>query len=179
MKKVASTLLTEEQFWDIIENSNKGQNLEAELSKLSEDEIWGYSYWWNYFHRKSYTQALWAVAYVVLGGCSDDGFDYFRFWLLTRGKAVYMNAIADADSLSREFENLTQDEYPEWEDVDYIPKAVFEKKFGKDFYEAEREIEFGDRAYPKITFEWDGDDEDSIRKVCPNTFRRWWGNDEF
>ena len=69
MKKLAATLLTEERFWEIIESSNKGRDLESELSKLSEDEILGYKYWWFHFHRQSYNQALWAVAYVVLGGC--------------------------------------------------------------------------------------------------------------
>ena len=44
MKKVASTLLTEERFWQIIENSDKGRQLNGELSKLSEDEIMGYRY---------------------------------------------------------------------------------------------------------------------------------------
>ena len=28
-------------------------------------------------------------------------------------------------------------------------------------------------------FEWDEDDEESIRKVCPRTFDKWWGNDVF
>ena len=44
MKKLASTLLTEERFWEIIENSNKRRDLEDELRKLSEDEFFGYKY---------------------------------------------------------------------------------------------------------------------------------------
>ena len=181
MKKVASTLLTEERFWGIIENSNKGQNLENELSKLSEDEIFGYKYWWAHFHRQSYNQALWAVAYTVLGGCSDDGFDYFRYWLLTRGKSVYMKAIQDADSLCDVFDNLTDDEYPEWEEVSYVPNEVFKKKFNKDIYEAEyaENIDYGEISLPKIKFEWNEDDEESIREVCPKTFDKWWDNDKF
>ena len=179
MKKLASALLTEERFWEIIENSNKGQELAKELSKLSEDEIFGYKYWWIHFHRQSYNQALWAVAYVVLGGCSDDGFDYFRFWLLSRGKSVFMKAIQEADSLCNEFDNLTDDEYPEWEDLDYVPKEVFEKNFNKDYYKAEENIDYGDISLPEIIFEWNEDDEDSIRKVCPKTFDKWWDNDKF
>ena len=179
MKKLALTLLTEERFWEIIENSNKGRDLEKELSKLSEDEIFGYRYWWIHFHRQSYNQALWAVAYVVLGGCSDDGFDYFRFWLLSRGKSVYMKAIQNADSLCDEFDNLTDDEYPEWEDLGYVPKEVFEKKFGKNFYEIEDTFDYGEMSLPEITFEWDDEDEETIRKVCPKTFDKWWDNNRF
>jgi hypothetical protein len=36
------------------------------------------------FHRVSaqgYSWALWGAAYLLYGGCGDDGFDYFRFGL--------------------------------------------------------------------------------------------------
>ncbi|WP_053733961.1 DUF4240 domain-containing protein [Nocardia sp. NRRL S-836] len=48
----------------------------------------------------SYSNPLWAAAYVINGGCSDDGFDYFRGWLLTQGEAVYTTAVASPDSLA-------------------------------------------------------------------------------
>jgi len=179
MKKVASTLLTEERFWEIIEKSDKGRRLGEELSKLSEDEIMGYHYWWLHFCNISYKQDLWAVAYTVLGGCSDDGFDYFRYWLLTRGKSIFYKAIENADSLCDEFDNLPDEEYPENEEVSYVSKEVFEEKFGKDFYDTEKLYDFGERGYPEIKFEWDEDDEESIHKVCPKTFDKWWGNYEF
>ena len=183
MKKSVSTLLSEEQFWTILEDSDRGKNLESELDKLTEDEIFGYTYWWNHFHRQSYNQALWAVAYVVMGGCSDDGFDYFRYWLLSRGKTVYIDAIQDADSLCDEFDKLSEDEYPEWEEISYVPHEVFEKKFNKDFYDAEYDaqeaIDFEETPLPEMKFEWGEDDESSIRNVCPKTFDKWWGNDKF
>lgn len=36
---------------------------------------------------ESYTWDLWAAAYIINGGCSDDGFDYFRGWLIALGRA--------------------------------------------------------------------------------------------
>jgi len=65
LKKLVSAIMTEEQFWEIIENSNKGDYLKNELSKLSKEEVFGYSYWWDYFDAESYNQALWAVAYTI------------------------------------------------------------------------------------------------------------------
>jgi len=178
MGKIASTLLTEERFWEVIENSNKGKKLEEELRKLSADEIFGYRYWWDYYQRQSYKQELWAVAYVVMGGCSDDGFDYFRFWLITRGKKVFMDAMENADSLCDEFGPLKGGEYPEFEEADYIPMEVLEKKHGIDFYEYEANgsVDYGEMPFPAIAFEWNEDDEESIRKICPKTFDKWWGN---
>ncbi|MBT2404034.1 MULTISPECIES: DUF4240 domain-containing protein [unclassified Streptomyces] len=48
----------------------------------------------------SYRAPLWAAAYVINGGCSDDGFDYFRGWLLTQGETAFTRALADPDSLA-------------------------------------------------------------------------------
>ncbi|MEV6239503.1 DUF4240 domain-containing protein [Lentzea sp. NPDC051838] len=49
---------------------------------------------------RSYQNPLWAAAYLINGGCSDDGFDYFRGWLLMQGQAVYESVLADPDSLA-------------------------------------------------------------------------------
>ncbi|WP_030755054.1 MULTISPECIES: DUF4240 domain-containing protein [unclassified Streptomyces] len=49
---------------------------------------------------ESYRAPLWAAAYVINGGCSDDGFDYFRGWLLTQGRETFEAALTDPDSLA-------------------------------------------------------------------------------
>jgi hypothetical protein len=48
----------------------------------------------------SYRADLWAAAYVMNGGASDDGFDYFRGWLVAQGRAVFERALVDPDSLA-------------------------------------------------------------------------------
>ncbi|MCL2353780.1 MAG: DUF4240 domain-containing protein [Defluviitaleaceae bacterium] len=183
MKKLVSSLLTKDQFWSIIEKSNHGKNLKDELAKLTQEELLGYKYWWDYLHAESYKQDLWAVAYTVMGGCGDDGFDYFRFWLVTRGQDVYEAALANTDSLCDEFDKIPDGEYPEWEEVSYIHSEVFEEKWGKDIYDAEwdaqNHIEFLPTPRPEIDFKWEEDDEESIKAVCPNTFDKWWGNKKF
>jgi hypothetical protein len=49
---------------------------------------------------ESYRNPLWAAAYLINGGCSDDGFDYFRGWLLTQGEDTYNSVLASPDSLA-------------------------------------------------------------------------------
>ncbi|MCX5405874.1 DUF4240 domain-containing protein [Streptomyces sp. NBC_00335] len=49
---------------------------------------------------ESYRAPLWAAAYLINGGCSDDGFDYFRGWLLVQGEEVFTAALSDPDSLA-------------------------------------------------------------------------------
>jgi hypothetical protein len=48
----------------------------------------------------SYRTPLWAAAYVVNGGCSNDGFDYFRGWLIVQGREVFEHVVADPDALA-------------------------------------------------------------------------------
>jgi hypothetical protein len=48
----------------------------------------------------SYRNPLWAAAYVINGGCSDDGFDYFRGWLIAQGREVFEHIVADPDALA-------------------------------------------------------------------------------
>ncbi|MFE6132232.1 DUF4240 domain-containing protein [Streptomyces sp. NPDC056437] len=48
----------------------------------------------------SYKAPLWAAAYLINGGCSDDGFEYFRGWLITQGRTTFEQVVDDADRLA-------------------------------------------------------------------------------
>ncbi|MDX3073330.1 DUF4240 domain-containing protein [Streptomyces sp. MI02-7b] len=41
----------------------------------------------------SYRAPLWAAAHLINGGCSGDGFDYVRGWLITQGREVLGRAV--------------------------------------------------------------------------------------
>lgn len=186
MKIDSSNLLTEDSFWDIIERSLKAQNLdgqkvilEQELLKLSEQEIFGFWYHYSKFSRVSYLGNLWLVPYIVMSGCSDDGFDYFRDWLISRGKKVFLEALENPDSLCYEFDNIAEGDIPEFEGMGYLWLKVFEEKFHKDFYEEAQNYEDNLPKLPDISFEWEEDNEASMKKTCPCIFEKWWDNDRF
>ncbi|MEM9971024.1 MAG: DUF4240 domain-containing protein [Pseudomonadota bacterium] len=46
---------------------------------------------------ESYRTDIWALAYILGDGCSDDSFDAFRAWLILQGRAVYEATLADPD----------------------------------------------------------------------------------
>ncbi len=48
----------------------------------------------------AYGWPLWGAAYVINGGCSDDGFEYFLGWLIGQGRDVFERAVAEPDSLA-------------------------------------------------------------------------------
>ena len=56
--------MSEEKFWTIIENSNRGRKLKECLTPLSEEELFGFRYWWAYFaiYPISKTYGLWPMS---------------------------------------------------------------------------------------------------------------------
>ena len=101
--------MDEERFWDIVEKSCRSNprtaedwdvRLQAELEKLEPDEIIGWNHIFDRLAAKAHTIDLWGAAYVINGGASDDGFYYFRCWLIGMGWDVYEAAIANPDSLA-------------------------------------------------------------------------------
>lgn len=48
----------------------------------------------------SYSNPLWAAAYLINAGCSDDGFEYFRGWLIAQGQETFERIVADPDTLA-------------------------------------------------------------------------------
>jgi Protein of unknown function (DUF4240) len=99
--------MTEEQFWQVIGMSQKdssdcesqAEELQTLLSNRSAQEIVEFDCIFRQKLIESYTWDLWGVAYLINGGCSDDGFEYFRCWLIGQGAEAYRKAIADPQSV--------------------------------------------------------------------------------
>jgi hypothetical protein len=68
---------------------------------------------------------------VLNGGASDDGFEYFQRWLISKGREVFEAAVADPDSLA---DLLAPDtEGPcEFEEFAYVASEVWAEKTGID-----------------------------------------------
>lgn len=101
--------MNKEQFWKMIESARKksGKDLETmhdllldALLKLPAVEIYRWGQYYAAYHCLSDTEPLYMAARVT-GNGGDDGFEYFRGWLIAQGRKVYMEALADPDSLAR------------------------------------------------------------------------------
>ncbi|MER6251677.1 DUF4240 domain-containing protein [Streptomyces sp. NPDC001584] len=99
--------MDKQMFWKLIETARaeaEPQEVSARAAELlagrPESEIAAaQQVLWDLL-AESYRAPLWAAAYVINGGCSDDGFDYFRGWLLTQGRETFETALTDPDSLA-------------------------------------------------------------------------------
>jgi hypothetical protein len=122
------------QFWNLIEAARRrvadpadGEAIVAlaafELSHFPREEIVAADRILTALMAASYRKSLWAAAYVITGGCSDDGFEYFRGWLIAQGREVFERSVADPDSLADlpVLGPAGPAQWGVWEQVLYIP----------------------------------------------------------
>ncbi len=96
------------QFWDIIAAcctnprsvDEWNDALFQALARLTPEAILEFDRIFDDLASAAYTVDLWGAAYLINGGASDDGFYYFRCWLIGMGKQAYENALADPDTLA-------------------------------------------------------------------------------
>ena len=100
-----------QQFWQLIESARHqasdpddgedvaGRAASQLATRPAEEIVAAQQVLWDLM-ADSYTNPLWAAAYVINGGCSDDGFDYFRGWLIAQGRETFERVVADPDALA-------------------------------------------------------------------------------
>lgn len=173
-----SELMDEAQFWQLIENAlniakqnddyqeeqiAQATALSDALHALDWQEVVAFHNRLNALMAVSYLDTLWCAAYIMQGGCSDDGFEYFRRWLISRGQSTFESAITHPDSLAAQMEN-NRDHF-EFEDLAFVAADVFAEQTGHEIYDYSHYTD-----YPELTFSWEEDDEDSMRRLCPKLY---------
>jgi len=183
-------LLSEAEFWSMIDDARKrvrddehlADELITVLSSQPTEKAFAFQHQFEALSRLSYRSELWCAAYVACGGCSDDAFDYFRAWLIGRGKEAFYHALEDPDSLVKQFDLIRKSgAIPENEILLSVAAKAYQKKTGNDdFYKALKSTESEEEppCLPNLEFNWAEDDEDSMRKICPKIFDKYW-NDPF
>src|SRR5262249_31921448 len=115
---------------------------------------------------------LCGAAYVINCTCTDDGFEYFRRWLVSRGRDVYASALADPDSLARWNVRSGAGAFWEFEGIYYVAAQVFEEKGGAGDVREYSEPEAGlSGPWPAgEPFEYD---DEHLAGRYPNLWRRF------
>ena len=127
-----------ETFWRIIDATRRGvsdcedqaQRLVDRLAKLQPTEIIAFDKHFHRFLNEAYRHDLSAVAFIVNGGmCSDDGFQYFRCWLIGQGRSYFEAALADAEKASR---RVSPGDDAECESLLYAAARAYEQVTGAE-----------------------------------------------
>ena len=123
-------------FWEIVGMAKEkaGDDWESRpdalknlLLKLPPEEICRFDVDYHKKLIEAYRWDLWGAAYLINGGCSDDGFDYFRDFLISEGREVYEAALKNPDSLAE----LGDMEDAELESYRYVIYEAYEELTGK------------------------------------------------
>ena len=96
-------------FWAVIDEARSAGPGDVEraaalvdvLARRGADEVREFAEIQARLMAESYSWPLWGAAYIINAGCSDDGFDYFRGWLLLRGRDTWESALRDPETLVR------------------------------------------------------------------------------
>ena len=161
--------MNDDQFWALIEEHVEiGEVFGADVSKLEEalaalppEEIVAFDELFSGHYTASYAWPLWNAAYLINGGCSDDGFDYFRAWLIAQGRDVFERAVADPDSLADHSAADVECEY-----LLYTAGRAHEAATGEP-------LPHRKRRYPDLGEGWDFDDAEENQKRLPRLFARY------
>ncbi|MEO7992519.1 MAG: DUF4240 domain-containing protein [Chryseolinea sp.] len=174
-------MLDEENFWSIIDKSLKAtknqddqeQFLASELKKLSPKEIIGFRLRTDFLLYGTYSSEMWCAGYIMNGGCSDDSFEYFRCWVISRGKETYYKTKTNPDYLINEV--VEGAEFYDFESFWYVGLEAFKQKTGKDLYDFIDDEKFKTKegSYPQFEFTWQEENPESMKKVCPKLFTKF------
>ena len=171
--------LDKEDFWGIIDAARESSGgwqgmfdlLVEALVQLEEQDIVQFKLIFNEYSDLAYKEKLWAAAAMMHNGCSDDGFIDFRAWLVAQGKEVYLNALADPDSLAdvaavRAIGNAVYEsnhmtpmngyfDAASFEEMSYAATDAYEKKLGSgaDIYSVLEKMSLSDQEKADITSE--------------------------
>ena len=180
--KKAAEMLDEDLYWKFVQESLEETNdqdeqeafLISRLQLLQPADIIGFRLRTDKLLYDTYNSEMWCAAYIMNGGCLDDGFEYFRNWVISRGKAVYYEAKNNPDTLIEQVSDEL-DSY-EFESFWYVALEAFEKKTGKELYDFidDDNFKFKEGEYPPIDFNWQEENPDSMRVICPRLFEKVW-----
>ena len=98
-----------DDFWAVIDRATAdrpgspdevAQRATADLATRDPEEIVAWGRHLDKVMAASGKEDLWAAAYLINGGCSEDGFDNFRGWLIANGREVVARAVREPDTLA-------------------------------------------------------------------------------
>jgi hypothetical protein len=136
--------MNDKAFWSIIARAKgrggsdaHSQRLVSALVQLSAADIVDFYLQYERHFDLAERGDVWAASLLLNGGySSDDGFEYFRNWLIGQGRSVYEAALANPDSLADVTIRMVGGRpSAEWESFGYAASEAYATKTNTDLYE--------------------------------------------
>lgn len=165
--------MNEENFWHLIEvvKIEAGTDLQSRpavlqrhLSSLEPEQIQSFQQRYESLLLEANSWSLWGAASLMNGGCSDDGFKYFRDWLISEGKKTFKSGVKNPDSLA----SVARIEYFELELFGYAALKAYAAK-GAGELQRDFKVEYAVTAGE----EWD---ESDLPRLLPALAAKYLAN---
>ncbi|MEV7831240.1 DUF4240 domain-containing protein [Streptomyces subrutilus] len=172
-----------DEFWHLIEaaRSQAGerrtfdQALVELLAARSKREILDYQEQFDELHHALYRWDVWAAAYLIGGGCSDDSFIDFRAGVIAQGRGWYERIALDPDELAEHPLVVTAADAHDdlfYESVNYSARYAFKQLTGgeEDFHQAwehYRSTRAREQVNADMGEDFDFDDDEQMRHRLP------------
>lgn len=164
--------MDEDEFWNVIGAARDASTdfhgrpdaLREQLKDRAPEDLQDFYELYRDQIDKSYRWDLWGAAYIVNGGCSDDGFDYFRDWLVSEGREAFEKVLNDPEALA-DWPTL---EEVELEEMRYVADELYEAKTGGAMTPRERSYASDPAGEP-----WE---EDNVQELFPRLAKKYWGD---
>ncbi|CAN3980285.1 DUF4240 domain-containing protein [Kitasatospora purpeofusca] len=128
--------MDETDFWQIIDDTREdaegdpdeqADRLVERLVELTPDDVIDFARLFEARFQRAYRHDLWGAAYLLLGGASEDSFDFFRCWLIGQGRDVFEGGLHEPDDLADLLPGFDEEEDGEAEDLGYAADEAYEQ----------------------------------------------------
>ena len=124
--------IDENLFWELIDESRKLSpdqfgfidNLRSLLERFDAKELRNFKRILLTKVNELNTWEHWALAYIVRHGCGDDAFDYFKAWVVSKGRHAFFSV----KNLREGELALIFDEDPQLEELYGLAEEIYEQK---------------------------------------------------
>ncbi|KUN21250.1 hypothetical protein AQJ23_30420 [Streptomyces antibioticus] len=174
------------EFWHLINKARFAttdevpfhEALTALLAARPKQQILEYQDHFDTLHDALYRWDVWAAAYLIGGGCSDDSFMDFRAGLIAQGRHWYERAVASPDALADHPDAIAaatdfQLRALFYEDANYCAADAYEQitgdrdTFWDDWKQYEADHPPADSSADPLGEDFDFDDENEMHRRLP------------
>jgi hypothetical protein len=137
----------------------------ADLATRDPEEIVAWARHLDKVMVASGTEDLWAAAYLINGGCSEEGFDNFRGWLIAHGREAVARSVKSPDALAdlpAVRAAVDTGAVFEAEEVLSIAAEAYAQATGSEMPAGETPV-----TRPDAADLWDFDDEEEMQRRLP------------
>ncbi len=177
-------LVEQKEFWSLIKKSrefdDQAEWLTEALTQKELEEVLEFELLFQKFMNASYKSRLWGAAFVLMGGCSDDAFDYFRGWLIGQGEEVFNKVMKDPEFLAEYInkDNLDDEGFPQNEELLSVGLDAYtliktgDSEWDDNIYDELLESldKKGLQLVTDIEFDWEEDDLENLYPILWERF---------